>query len=258
MNPTNINDIQNSFTIQARNFENSNMNFSKQEYLDYTIRSMELRSTDCVLEAAAGTCACGRSIAPFVKSVFCLDATPAMLTVGEEEAAKSGITNMQFVNGFVEDIPFSNQQFDIVLTRLAFHHFTEIERPFSEMNRVLKHDGKLVVIDMEAAAEELRETEDRIETMRDPSHIKNRSKQEFAYLYEKHGFVLTKSESTAVPVSLKAWLALTNTTEDTGKEITTLMEEDMRGGKPTGFGPYINDGEIYFCQRWLLLIGTRL
>ena len=91
MKPTNVNDIQASFTIQAKNFENSNMNFSKQEYLDYTVRSMELHSTDCVLEAAAGTCACGRSVAPFVKSVVCLDATPAMLAVGEEEAAKSKI-----------------------------------------------------------------------------------------------------------------------------------------------------------------------
>jgi hypothetical protein len=54
MNPKNISDIQTSFTIQARNFEDSNMNFSKQEYIDYTVHSMEPRSTDCVLEAAAG------------------------------------------------------------------------------------------------------------------------------------------------------------------------------------------------------------
>ena len=164
---------------------------------------------------------------------------------------------MQFINGFVEGIPFSNQHFDIVLTRLAFHHFTEVERPFSEMSRVLKHGGKLVVIDMEAAAQEFRETEDRIETMRDPSHVKNRSKQEFEYLFERHGYALVKQESTAISVSLKAWLALTNTPEDTGKEITALMEEDMRGGKPTGFEPYIKDGEIYFNQRWLLLIGIK-
>lgn len=65
------------------------MNFSKQEYLDYTIRRMELHSTDCVLEAVAGTYACGHSVAPFVQSVVCLDATPAMLAVGQKEAAKN-------------------------------------------------------------------------------------------------------------------------------------------------------------------------
>lgn len=257
MKPENLKNIQSSFTIQAKNFENRNMNFSKQEYLDYTVRSMELQSGDVVLEAAAGTCACGRSVAPFVQSVVCLDATPAMLAVGEEEAAKSGISNMQFVNGYVEEIPFPDEHFDIVLTRLAFHHFTEIERPFSEMGRVLKPGGKLVVIDMEAADEGLREVEDRIETMRDPSHVKNRSKGEFLPLFEQYGYTVTKQESTAIEVSLRAWLALTNTPEHIGKEITALMEDDMREGKPTGFAPYLKGGEIYFNQQWMLMIGTK-
>lgn len=125
------------------------------------------------------------------------------------------------------------------------------------MSRVLKHGGKLVIIDMEATTEKLRETEDKIETMRDPSHVKNRSSQEFMYLFEKYGYALSKQESTVIPVSLKAWLALTNTPEDTGIEITALMEEDIHGGKPTGFKPYINNGEIYFNQKWLLLIGAK-
>ncbi|WP_025640280.1 class I SAM-dependent methyltransferase [Schnuerera ultunensis] len=90
---------------------------------------------------------------------------------------------MEFVNGFVEEIPFPDGHFDIVLTRLAFHHFIRIERSFSEMGRVLKPGGKLVIIDMEATAEGLREIEDRIEIMGDPSHVKNLSKQEFVQLF---------------------------------------------------------------------------
>ncbi len=66
-----------------------------------------------------------------------------------------------------------------------------------------------------------------------------------------------KQESTAIEVSLTAWLELTNTPEHTGKDITDLMEDDMRGGKPTGFAPYQKDGEIYFDQRGLRVIGTK-
>ncbi|NMA66433.1 MAG: hypothetical protein GX957_09380 [Clostridiaceae bacterium] len=87
MKPENINDIQTSFTIQAKNFEDSNMNFSKQEYLDYIVHSIEPSSSDYVLEAA-GTCVCGRSVASLVQSVICLDATPAMLEIGQKEAEK--------------------------------------------------------------------------------------------------------------------------------------------------------------------------
>ncbi len=257
MNPENLADIQKSFTGQARNFENKNMNFSKQEYLDYTVRCMNLSPRDCVLEAASGTCACGRAIAPFVQSVVCLDATPAMLAVGKEEAGKSRIANMQFVQGLVEEIPYDDRHFDAVLSRLAFHHFMDIERPFSEMSRVLKYGGQLVIIDMEAAAEALRGIEDRIETMRDPSHVKNRSQDEFLALYEKHGYAVAKREATTIPVSLNAWLALTNTPDPIGKEIENLMNDEICGGKPTGFRPYTQDGEIYFEQRWVLFIGKK-
>jgi ubiquinone/menaquinone biosynthesis C-methylase UbiE len=82
--PENMEEIWESFSMQAENFENDNMSFSKKEYLDYTVKCMGLKETDIVLEAAAGTCACGRSIAPFVESVKCLDATEAMLDVARQ------------------------------------------------------------------------------------------------------------------------------------------------------------------------------
>ena len=257
MKPKNIDDIRASFTVQAARFESGSMNFSKQEYLDYTVRSMEPRPADSVLDAAAGTCACGRAVAPFVESVVCLDATRAMLAAGRKEAEKSGIANMRFIEGFVEEIPFPDGHFDIVLTRLAFHHFSDMGGSFSEMDRVLKPGGKLVVIDMEAAAEELREIEDAIETMRDPSHVKNRSTQEFLDLYGKYGYSVVKQESTKISVSLRAWLDLTNTPGAAGNKITALLRADIHGGKLTGFSPYFKGNEIYFDQRWLLMMGVK-
>ena len=108
------------------------MSFSKKEYLDYTVKCMGLKEADIVLEAAAGTCACGRSIATFVESVKCLDATEAMLDVARKEAESVGILNIEFIEGLVENIPFENETFDIVLSRLAFHHFRDIEKPFKK------------------------------------------------------------------------------------------------------------------------------
>ena len=52
--------------------------------------------TDIVLEVAAGTCACGRAIAPYAAKVTCLDMT-AMLSVGKEAAEKEHIGNIGFI-----------------------------------------------------------------------------------------------------------------------------------------------------------------
>lgn len=257
MGPKNLAKIQNSFMLQAENFENIEMNFSNQEYLGYSVKSIVPSQKDNVLEVAAGTCVFGRTIASFVNSVVCVDATPAMLKIGMETAEKASIPNIQFLNGFAEKLPFKDCSFDIVMTRMSFHHFTEIERPFAEMHRVLKKGGKLVIIDMEAAEQKLRKTADKIETLRDSAHEKNRSREEFLSLYRRYGYQILKQESTPIPVSLQAWMNLTKTSEKVQTQIRNLMQNDIWKGIKTGFAPYLKNNEIYFNQRWLFLMGTK-
>lgn len=83
---------------------------------------------DAMLEVAAGICACGRALAPLAGNVVCLDMTPAMLSVGKAEAEKLIFLNMTFVRGDAMELPFLDNSFDIVLSRLAFHHFSHSEQ----------------------------------------------------------------------------------------------------------------------------------
>lgn len=250
--------IQKSFTEQAKNFETTSMNFTKQEYLEHMISYVKPQKTDTVLEVAAGTCICGRSLAPFVKNVTCLDMTTAMLAVGKAEAAKQILLNMDFMQGDAEKLPFSDNSFDIVISRLAFHHFPNPKRCFSEMARVLKTGGKMVVIDMEAAEEALRNTEDEIETLRDPSHMRNLSKEEFTNMFRGRCLSITTMDCSELPVSLSAWLALTNTPAQIAADISKRFADEINSNYLTGFNPYEKNGEIYFNQRWLMMIGKKL
>lgn len=106
MRMENIKTIQKSFSVQAKNFESKQMNFSKQEFLDDTVLEIDAQRTDRVLEVAAGLGVCGRSLAPFMESVTCLDATAAMLQVGKEMAEKENLKNIRFVEGFAEKLPY--------------------------------------------------------------------------------------------------------------------------------------------------------
>ena len=257
MKSANRNEIQQAFTQQAAEFESRKMNFTKQEYMDYTIRKIAPTKVDSILEVAAGTCICGRSIAPYAKQVTCLDMTPAMLMVGKKAAEKENAENMTFVLGDAVELPFLDESFEIVFSRLAFHHFTNMEQPFSEMKRVLKPGGKLVVIDMEAAEETLRQVEDEIETLRDPSHVRNRSKAEFLSLYQANGLSVEICEITKIPVVLQNWMELTQTPDSTQNSIISRMEEEMNGKTKTGFFPYRQNGKIMFDQRWMLMIGKK-
>lgn len=250
-------EIQKSFAQQAQKFEERTMSFTKQEYLEYTVSCIRPEKTDAVLEVAAGTCICGRALAPFVQQVICLDMTPAMLHVGKTAAEKEKHSNMTFLLGDAEELPFLENSFDVVLSRLAFHHFSNPKRCFEEMARVLKPGGKLVLIDMEAAEEKLRTAEDEIERLRDPSHVQNRSREEFLQLFREYRFSIEKENTTKIPVSLEAWMELTQTPRTTAEEITARFLKDLAGGKATGFYPYQEENSIFFCQRWILLIGRK-
>ena len=180
-----------------------------------------------------------------------------MLEVGRQEARKQDLDNISFVQGCAEELPFLDHSFDMVLSRLAFHHFAEVTQPFREMVRVLKPGGKLVLIDMEAAAEDLRITEDAIETLRDSSHVRNLSKAEIVGLFTENGLAVTLCESTPIPVSLTAWMELTKTPEQVRQEIVGRMRTELDGGPQTGFAPYQTKDGIFFRQRWLLTVGEK-
>ncbi len=255
MKSWNQTEIRRAFTQQASGFESNRMNFSQKEYLDYAVSKIAPAKTDNVLEVAAGTCACGRAIAPYAGSVTCLDMTPAMLSVGRTEAEKERLCNIEFVVGDAAELPFPDNRFDIVLSRLAFHHFPDAEMPFSEMRRVLRPGGKLVLIDMEAAEDSLRETEDKIERLRDPSHVRNLSRAEMLELYRKHDLSVSCCETVKMPMILQNWLDHTATPVSVQKEIKALMDEELAGGRKTGFAPYTEGTTVRFDHRWVLTIG---
>lgn len=257
MKPSNLTEINRAFTEQAAGFESEKLHLSKQEYLDYTVRMTAPQKTDTVLEVAAGTCVCGRNIAPYADHVICLDATPAMLEIGRAECEKAGIGNISFIKGFAEELPFLDRSFDIVVSRLAFHHFASIDEPFSEMVRVLKPGGKLIMIDMIARDEALKDKVDQIERMRDSSHVRDLTLTEMRNLYELNGLSLKTQEQTDIPVALEAWMDLTNPTDKIREEIRTMMRDDMNGTGVTGFSPYLMDEEIHFNQHWVMNIGIK-
>lgn len=258
MKPSNLEIINHSFDMQAPNFESNNLQFSKQDYLDYTLSNITPNKQDTILEVASGTCICGRFFAPFVQAVVCLDATISMLQTGKQEADKKHLDNMFFVKGYAEELPFLDNSFDIVFSRLAFHHFTNIQNAFSEMVRVLKPNGKLIMIDMEATHEPLRTIQDKIETLRDSSHVKNLSKSEMKELFTKNGLSIEKCEKTEIKQNLVDWLNLTNTPKVSKEKITALMQEDINGKMKTGFYPFISDKGICFNQRWTFTLGRKL
>ena len=110
--------VKQSFRKQAEKFAAYHM--SKAEYTDYLIQKIGAKGNEHALEVAAGTCICGRALAPFVKDITCLDLTEEMLAQGKTLAEESRIKNISFNTGNAMELPYEAENFDLVITRLSF------------------------------------------------------------------------------------------------------------------------------------------
>lgn len=231
--------------------------FSKGEYLGFNLAFVRPRPDDAVLDVGAGTCAVSRAFSPYVRAVVPLDVSEEALEKGRKAAEKEGLSNLIYVKGMAEDLPFLDETFDITHSRLAFHHFKDVWEPFSEMARVTKKGGRVVLVDMEASAEPYRVIRDKIERLRDPSHVRNLTQDEMLALFKGEGLTVEMSTSKVIPQKLTPWLTLSGASKKDGEEIRRLMEEELAGGDKTGLNPYRIDGDIGFNHKWILIIGRK-
>ncbi|TNB47424.1 bifunctional demethylmenaquinone methyltransferase/2-methoxy-6-polyprenyl-1,4-benzoquinol methylase UbiE [Martelella lutilitoris] len=77
-----------------------------------------------------------------------LDINGSMLAVGEERAAKKGISdNLTFVEANAEDLPFDDKSFDAYTIAFGIRNVPHIDKALSEAYRVLKRGGRLLVLE---------------------------------------------------------------------------------------------------------------
>lgn len=73
--------------------------------------------------------------------VTCLDYSADMMEKAKKRAEILGVSNVQFVQGDVGQLPFEDQSFDLVLSLNGFHAFPDKEAAWEEVCRVLKPGG---------------------------------------------------------------------------------------------------------------------
>jgi len=90
---------------------------------------------------------CSNKILPDGKAV-CLDAKSEMLSKIEEISKKYNISNIETQQGDLEKMPLLNNSFDVAICNCAFGAHLNKCQVLSEINRVLKPSGRLIISDI--------------------------------------------------------------------------------------------------------------
>jgi len=197
--------VQQQFAKNAGKYVTSPRH-AKGEDLALLISSSQANDAMYVLDIATGGGHVANALAPLVKHVTAYDLTEEMLKSASDFIRGNGHLNVDFVRGDAERLPFADESFDLVTCRIAAHHFPNIFAFLSESYRVLKPGGRLLVIDnVSPENREMDEFYNRVEKLRDPSHVRALSKSQWIVLMEQSKFYLEGMTCFAKPFEFHSW-----------------------------------------------------
>jgi SAM-dependent methyltransferase len=120
-----------------------------------------------------------------------------------------------------EHLPFEDGSFDLVVSRVAPHHFADLEQAIAEMARV---SNRLVVIEDTLYSSERHEEAERL---RDPTHVRSYSEREWRASLEAAGLEVEQVELLEVVHPLEDWLARTGCEGAAAERVKQLLSDRL-------------------------------
>jgi ubiquinone/menaquinone biosynthesis C-methylase UbiE len=161
---------QDVFAHQAPSFEAAGSILTDREVLDWICGPLPNEPDQTVLDLAGGTGQLGRHLARRGGLAVIADLTSEMLQEGTRAAREEGAGNVIFIEADATRLPFADEQFDLVVSRLAFHHIDDPSQAACEMARVCRAGGMVAIADMVSQPGECGERHDEPERPRGASH----------------------------------------------------------------------------------------
>lgn len=113
----------------------------------------DLKEGDVVLDLGSGG---GIDVLLSAKRVgptgfaYGVDMTDEMLELANRNKAEAGVTNVDFLKGYIEEVPLPDSTVDVVISNCVINLAANKNAVFAEMHRILKPDGRIGVSDIVA------------------------------------------------------------------------------------------------------------
>lgn len=232
--------VRQSFRRQTKLFTGSDAVFAARQA---TVPWLEPLTQDMIaLDVACGAGHVAEVVAPHVRQVVGLDVTPELLRIAAARLRTAGVGNVLLQQGDATRLPFLDASFDLVYCQAAVHHFPHPSPYVTEMARVCRPGGRVVISDMVAPSPRLRAAFDALHRRIDPSHAATLLDTELTVLL---GTLV--GPLAGEPTRRRSTLPLDRILTEVADRDAVLAElhAELAGGPTTGFTPTLVDGEIH-------------
>jgi ubiquinone/menaquinone biosynthesis C-methylase UbiE len=244
--------VKRQFDKQAQNFSNwsvtKNIEYQKA-YFDFC----ELSSQDTLLDFACGTGEYSIFAASKVKHVHGIDISKGMIEIAKGQATKENVNNISFLCHPVEQTPFEDESFSIVICRSAFHHFEEYDKIFDEMTRCCQNGGRISMQDIVAYSDEkIDNFFEKLEREIDVSHHKTLTKEYVKSLYDQRNIKIRNTFEIEVELHFQEYLGHAHQSAESKRKISKLLEIGLNNPYLSNY--FILKGRDLFFKREVFLI----
>ena len=146
--------------------------------------------------------------------------------------------------GDVENLPLSRESFDIVVCRIALHHWPDAPQGIREMARVAKPHARVVLVDNVVPPDPtLAQFVNLYERVRDASHHSCYPLDELTAMFADAGLHVSLTETLDKPTAFDDWVKRMNTPAQYLEELHRLMHSPEAAAtiRPEGI-----NGVLYF------------
>lgn len=157
-----------------------------------------IKEGDSALDIATGSGVTARKLSGLAgeKGNVCgLDVSFKVLQDAVKRAKNEGLTNITYIQGDAEELPFKDDSVDAVTCTFAFHAIPNPEKSLKEMSRVLKPDGKISIIT--ASVPTFLPEPIRRSALTRERHLHHRhfETEDLREMFKRHGLVDMKAEN---------------------------------------------------------------
>lgn len=243
--------IVDQFTKQAVPF--SQMQNHSPELL---LAASGVRPDDSVLDVACGPGLMACEFAKVARHVTGIDLTPAMIEQARTLQRSHGLTNLTWHVGDVLPLPFPTASFSLVFTRYSFHHLLDPKAVLAEMVRVCRSGGRVVVVDVFTSSPEQAEAYNRLEKLRDPSHVRALAIEELTGLFAESDLQNVRTQFYKHEVEMEQVLQRSFPNPGDSDKVRKMFADDL-GVDRLGVGAHSKNGEIHYAYPVVALIGNK-
>src|SRR5262245_22704968 len=243
------------FTRQALPFSTS-PGHTNEESLRLLIEMAQLTGEDTALDLACGTGMVACAFATIAGHVTGIDITPAMLEQARLLAQRCSLTNLSWRQGDIEELPFDDDEFSVVVSRYAFHHFLNPDIVLSEMARVCRPGGRILIADGCPPPEKI-DAYNHFEKLFDPSHHRALTSEEFLSLIRGAGLQPARLAHYKMEMEMERQLAASFPDPGDDEKLRRLLRKDI-GVDRIGVGAHWRGVEIHYAYPVTVFVAEKV